>query len=178
MLSDTALTDSSAGSPFRVSTDVRKRRIPRSALSSNPYAHCIVFCPKGKIPLTILGKKLDNMSYGQNKASSGNPLKRACPQKAECTSGQYKYLAIHIHESARQRARELVNTPAFARAQRQRKKVEALFAELKNQIGLRRLRLRRMKFVREQFFLAAVAQNIKRLVRFLSQPTEPPTVTT
>jgi hypothetical protein len=38
-------------------------------------------------------------------------------------------------------------------------------------IGLRRLRLRRMKFVREQFFLAAAAQNLKRLVRFLSQPT-------
>ena len=31
------------------------------------------------------------------------------------------------------------NTPEFASAQRQRKKVEALFAELKNQIGLRRL---------------------------------------
>jgi hypothetical protein len=57
---------------------------------------------------------------------------------------------------------------------RKRKKVEALFAELKNQIGLRRLRLRRMKFVREQFFLAAVAQNIKRLVRFLSRPITPP----
>jgi hypothetical protein len=64
----------------------------------------------------------------------------------------------------------LANTPEFAHAQRQRKKVEALFAELKNQIGLRRLRLRRLKFVREQFFLAAAAQNIKRLVRFLSQP--------
>ena len=51
--------------------------------------------------------------------------------------------------------------------------MEALFAELKNQIGLRRLRLRRLKFVREQFFLAAAAQNIKRLVRFLSQPTTP-----
>jgi len=49
-----------------------------------------------------------------------------------------------------------------------RRKVEALFAELKNQIGLRRLRLRRLKFVREQFFLAAAAQNIKRGVRFLS----------
>ena len=47
--------------------------------------------------------------------------------------------------------------------------MEALFAELKNQIGLRRLRLRRLKFVREQFFLVAGAQNIKRLVRFLSQ---------
>jgi hypothetical protein len=40
-------------------------------------------------------------------------------------------------------------------------------------IGLRRLRLRRMKFVREQFFLAAAAQNIKRLVRFLSKAPNP-----
>src|SRR6266567_9073715 len=84
------------------------------------------------------------------------------------TSPQYKYLAIHMDELARQRARELANTPEFGNAQRQRKKVEALFAELKHQIGLRRLRLRRLKFVREQFFLAAAAQNIKRLVRFLS----------
>src|SRR5437899_4011382 len=91
----------------------------------------------------------------------------------KCTSGRYKYLAIHMHEPARQRARELANTPAFASAQRERKKVEALFAEMKNLIGLRRLRLRRMKFVREQFFLAAVAQNVKRLVRFLSRPTGP-----
>ena len=51
--------------------------------------------------------------------------------------------------------------------------MEALFAELKNQIGLRRLRLRRMKFVREQFFLAAAAQNLKRLVRFLSKAPSP-----
>jgi hypothetical protein len=82
-----------------------------------------------------------------------------------------------MHEPARQRARDLVHTPAFADAQRERKKMEALFAELKNQIGLRRLRLRRLKFVREQFFLAAAAQNIKRLDRFLTQgPRSPLTV--
>jgi hypothetical protein len=97
----------------------------------------------------------------------------ACALKAQCTSGVFRFLAIHMDEPARQRARELANTPEFAKAQRERKKVEALFAELKNQIGLRRLRLRRLRFVREQFFLAAVAQNIKRLVRFLSQPTTP-----
>ena len=39
---------------------------------------------------------------------------------------------------------------------------------LKNQIGLRRLRLRGLRFVREQFFLAPVAQHLKRLARFLS----------
>jgi hypothetical protein len=78
-----------------------------------------------------------------------------------------------MDEPARQRARELASTPQFAQAQRQRKKVGALFAELKNQIGLRRLRLRRLKFVREQFYLAATVQNLKRLVRFLSQPVTP-----
>jgi hypothetical protein len=51
--------------------------------------------------------------------------------------------------------------------------VEALFAELRNQIGLRRLLLRRLKFVREQFFLAAAAQNLKRLVHFLHQSATP-----
>jgi hypothetical protein len=72
----------------------------------------------------------------------------------------------------------LVNTPKFAQAQRQRKKVEVLFAELKNQNGLGRLRLRRLKFVREQFFLPAAAQNLKRLVRFLRQGQKPTLITT
>jgi hypothetical protein len=44
-------------------------------------------------------------------------------------------------------------------------------------MGVRRLRLRRLKFVREQFFLAAAAQNIRRLVRFLNQ-TPPRTAAT
>jgi hypothetical protein len=51
--------------------------------------------------------------------------------------------------------------------------VEALFSELKNLIGLRRLRLRRIRFVPEQFYLAAAAQNLKRLVRFLNLTAQP-----
>jgi hypothetical protein len=51
-------------------------------------------------------------------------------------------------------------------------KLRDIFREVTNR-GPRRVRLRRLKFVREQFFLAAAAQNIKRLVRFLSQPTTP-----
>ena len=76
-----------------------------------------------------------------------------CPLKPKCTRGAFRFLAIHMNEAARQRARDLWNTPEFEHAQRQRKKVEALFAELKNRIGLHRLRLRRLKFVQEQFFL-------------------------
>ena len=77
-------------------------------------------------------------------------------------------IAIHVCEAARQKAYALAKTPQFVAALRKRRKVEALFSELKNLIGLRRLRLRRIKFVREQFYLAAVAQNLKRLVRFLA----------
>jgi transposase len=126
-------------------------------------------CPAGQ-PLNYGGRSHRNRActYIGTRKRCG-----ACPQRPQCTSAAFRCLVIHRHEPARQRARELAKTPEFANAQRQRKKVEALFAELKNQIGLRRLRLRRLKFVREQFFLAAVAQNIKRLVRFLSQPTTP-----
>ena len=54
-----------------------------------------------------------------------------CALRPQCTSAAFRSLNIHQHEPARQRARELANTPEFAKAQRQRKKVEALFAELK-----------------------------------------------
>jgi transposase len=137
-------------------------------LESNSYR-----CPAGE-QLNYVGLNVRNRAH----AYIGSAKRcGACSQKAQCTSGRYKYLAIHIHESARQRARELATTPEFSKAQRQRKKVEALFAELKNQIGLRRLRLRRLKFVREQFFLAGAAQNIKRLVRFLCQSPTPTVLT-
>jgi len=130
-------------------------------------------CPAGQV-LNYGGRVYRNRAFnyiGTRKKCG------PCPLRSQCTSAAFRSLIIHQCEPVRQRARELANTPEFAKAQRQRKKVEALFAELKNQIGLRRLRLRRLKFVREQFFLAAAAQNLKRLVRFLSQLKEPLSVT-
>lgn len=132
--------------------------------ASNSY-----LCPAGE-QLNYVGLNVRNRAHAY--IGSGKRC-GACSQKAQCTKGRYKYLAIHMHEPARERARELAATPAFVHAQRQRKKVEALFGELKNQIGVRRLRLRRMKFVREQFYLAATVQNMKRLVRFLSMTSNP-----
>jgi transposase len=134
---------------------------------SNSY-----ICPGGQ-QLNYGGRNERNRTFGY----IGTRKKCGpCQQRSQCTTGPFRYLAIHMNETARQRARDLWTTPEFKYAQRQRKKVEALFAELKshNHIGLNRLRLRRLKFVREQFFLAATAQNIKRLVRFLSRPTMSP----
>ncbi len=126
-------------------------------------------CPEGKL-LKYVGVNKRNRTHVYY-----STVKRCrdCPQKIHCTRGKYRTLAIHTCEPARQRAYALAKTPAFAISQRARRKVEALFAELKNYIGLRRLRLRRMRFVREQFYLAAAAQNLKRLVRFLSNKATP-----
>jgi len=132
-----------------------------------PEQNCYI-CPEGK-PLKYAGINPLNRTH---RYCSTLKRCRDCGQKNRCTRGKYRTLAIHICEPARQRAHALAQTPGFAISQRARRKVEALFAELKNYIGLRRLRLRRMRFVREQFYLAATVQNLKRLVRFLScKPT-------
>jgi transposase len=133
---------------------------------SNSY-----LCPAGQ-QLNYGGRNDRNRAFAY---IGTRPKCGPCPLKPQCTRGAFRFLAIHMNEAARQRARDLWNTPEFEQAQRQRKKVEALFAELKGRIGLQRLRLRKLKFVQEQFFLAATAQNIKRLVRFLSGPTTAPT---
>ena len=70
--------------------------------------------------------------------------------------------------------RALAGTPAYKQSQRARYKIEALFAELKQQMRLRRVRLRRTWNVAEQFLLAATAQNLKRMVRFLAPRGAPP----
>jgi hypothetical protein len=133
-----------------------------------PEENCYI-CPEGKI-LKYVGINARNRTHVYY---STVKRCRECPQKNRCTRGKYRTLAIHTCEPARQRAHALAQTPAFAISQRARRKVEALFAELKNYIGLRRLRLRRMRFVREQFYLAATVQNLKRLVRFLSRKPTP-----
>ena len=73
---------------------------------SNSY-----LCPAGQ-PLNYGGRNERNRTYayiGTRKRCG------ACSQKAQCTSGAFRYLAIHMEESARQRARELVNTPRLSR---------------------------------------------------------------
>jgi Transposase DDE domain len=115
-----------------------------------------------KIPTTVQKENrctIEVSSQG-NLYRSTEAQCRGCPQKRLCTAGSYRRLFVHWQEPARQAARALAETPDFKRSQRY--KVEALFAELKQQIKLRRVRLRRLWNVAEQFHLAATAQNLKR----------------
>ena len=127
------------------------------------------YCPEGK-PLHYRGQRRSSQGdlYRSTEAQC-----QGCPQKKSCTAGHYRRLFVHWQEPVRQVVRALADTAEYKRSQRARYKVEALFAELKQQIKLRRVRLRRLWNVAEQFHLAATAQNLKRLVCHLAQKESP-----
>jgi hypothetical protein len=62
-------------------------------------------------------------------------------------------------------AREFAKTEAYRTSRRQCKKVEMLFAHLKRILKLDRLRLRGPNGARDEFHLAATAQNLRKLDR-------------
>jgi hypothetical protein len=59
---------------------------------------------------------------------------------------------------------------------RDRKRVEMLFAHLKRILRLGRLRLRGPCGAQDEFTLAAIAQNLRRLAKFLARPPPAPAV--
>ena len=123
------------------------------------------YCPEGK---ALRYRGLQRTSQGYAYCATEAQC-QGCPQKKHCTPAPYRKLFVHWHEPARQAVRALAGTPAYERSRRARYKIEALFAELKQRMRIGRVRLRRLWNVGEQFLLAATAQNLKRLVRFLAQ---------
>ena len=80
-----------------------------------------------------------------------------------------------IHEAARDRARAIAKTEAYAVSRRQRKKVEMLFAHLKRILKLDRLRLRGPNGAKDEFLLAATAQNLRKLAKLVAPASPLPT---
>jgi hypothetical protein len=93
-----------------------------------------------------------------------------CALKPRCTGGLARMVTRNIHEDEREHVRQLAATPEFKRSARERRKVEMLFAHLKRNLGLRRLRLRGLTGAGDEFLLAATAQNLRRLARNLVAP--------
>jgi len=76
-----------------------------------------------------------------------------------------------IYDGARDLAREIAKTEPYQTSRRQRKKVELLFAHLKRILKLDRLRLRGPNGARDEFHLAATAQNLRKLAKLIPAPT-------
>jgi transposase len=94
----------------------------------------------------------------------------SCTMKSQCCPNMTSR-KIHrsIHEDARDVARHIATTPEYQRSCCERKKVEMLFAHLKSILKLDRLRLRGLTGATDEFTLAGIAQNLRRMAKLTSQ---------
>jgi transposase len=96
----------------------------------------------------------------------------ACPFKPRCCpNAPARNVPRSIYEGARDLARDIAKTKAYQASRCQRKKVEMLFAHLKRILKLDRLRLRGPNGARDEFHLAATAQNLRKLAKLIPRPS-------
>ena len=129
----------------------------------------VYYCPGGKM-LTTTGTRVNDDTTLLYRASkhdcAGCALKSRC-----CPNSPVRKVPRSIHEGARDMARVIARSCEGQVSRRLRKKVEMLFAHLKRILKLDRLRLRGPTGARDEFLLAATAQNLRKLAKLIPMPT-------
>ncbi len=132
-------------------------------------------CPQGfalrsewrpfKTPRTHI-TKADTINYASRQSDCA-----ACPQKTRCCPNTpTRKIRRSIYEPARDVARAVAKTRRYKQSRDDRKKVEVLFAHLKRILKVDRLRLRGPSGAHDEFLLAATAQNLRRMAKWLCPP--------
>jgi transposase len=130
----------------------------------------VYVCPQSKL-LNTTGRVHDGetLLYRARTSDCG-----PCALKAKCCpKTPERKIPRSIHEAARDVARTLVGTDSFEQSRRDRKRVEMLFAHLKRILKLGRLRIRGPRGAQDEFTLAAIAQNLRRLAKLVVRPPPP-----
>src|ERR1700691_4367923 len=132
----------------------------------------VYHCPGGTM-LTTTGTLVNDgatMLYRASKHDcQGCTLKPRC-----CPNEPARKVPRSIHEGARDMARQIARSWDGRTSRRLRKKVEMLFAHLKRILKLDRLRLRGPNGARDEFLLAATAQNLRKLAKLIPMPSPHP----
>jgi transposase len=109
----------------------------------------------------------DTIIYrSSQRACADCPLKPRC-----CPNTPMRKISRSLYEKSRAVARKVADTAAYRQSRKDRKKVEVLFAHLKRILKLDRLRLRGRRGARDEFLLAATAQNLRRMAKRWAQTT-------
>ena len=131
-------------------------------------------CPGGK----LLKRYRRNFKKQRPKINKDKTLRyratqadcTACSLKAHCCPNTLsRKVTRSVHEAARDVVRRINGTPEYRQSRKDRRKVEMLFGHLKRILKLDRLRLRGLTGAHDEFILAATAQNLRRMVKYLSQ---------
>jgi hypothetical protein len=129
-------------------------------------------CPAGKA-LKTSGTVLDGttIKYMAKRSDCA-----ACPLKSQCTSGRERRISRDVNQDARDHTQALMQTETYEVSRGERKKIERLFGEAKTNLSLTRLRLRGLTGARDEFLLAAIVQNLKRLAAIVAIPPPKPAI--
>ncbi|SDD41426.1 Transposase DDE domain-containing protein [Bradyrhizobium brasilense] len=129
------------------------------------HADDVYRCPGGKV-LTTTGTLVNDgatMLYLASKRDCDR-----CALKSRCCPKQpSRRVPRSIYEGARDMARQIARSWEGRTSRRLRKKIEMLFAHLKRILKLDRLRLRGPNGARDEFILAATAQNLRKMAKLI-----------
>jgi len=136
------------------------------------HASDVYTCPGGKL-LTTTGTLVNDGATMLYRASKHDCM--GCALKARCCPKEpVRKVSRSIYEGARDMAREIARSWEGRTSRRLRKKIEMLFAHLKRILKLDRLRLRGPNGARDEFTLAATAQNLRKMAKLISMPIARP----
>jgi len=130
-------------------------------------------CPEGK-PLKSNWRRFknprDHVTQADTIVYRASSLECSnCSRNSDCCPNTpHRKIARSVYEGARDVARRIAQTDEYKQSGKQRKKVEMLFAHLKRILKLDRLRLRGLAGARDEFILAATAQNLRRMAKWLT----------
>ncbi|MCJ2135122.1 transposase [Methylobacterium sp. J-026] len=132
----------------------------------------VYHCPAGQV-LTTTGTLVNDGATLLYRASKFDCA--PCPLKARCCPNEpVRKVPRSIYEGARDMARDIARSAEGKTSRRERKKVEMLFAHLKRILKLDRLRLRGPNGAKDEFHLAAAAQNLRKLAKIIPVPQPRP----
>ena len=132
----------------------------------------VYFCPAGKM-LTTKGTLVNDGATLLYRASKFDC--EACDLKERRTPREpARKVPRSIFEGARDMARAIMGSEEGRASKRQKKKEEMLFAHLKRILKLDRLRLRGPCGARDEFHLAATAQNLRKMAKLIPMPEPKP----
>ena len=101
------------------------------------------------------------------------PLPRAIAEQIGLVAGG-RWTRFHGMRTGGGSSQPIATTDAYLVSRRQRKKVEMLFAHLKRILKLDRLRLRGPNGAKDEFHLAAAAQNLRKMAKVIPMPSPAP----
>ncbi|MEM7429663.1 MAG: IS1182 family transposase [Pseudomonadota bacterium] len=126
------------------------------------------FRTKGRAARSVPSKDGTHRYYAKKSDCSSCNLKPWC-----CPKEPLRKIPRSIHENARDYTRRIAETEEFISSRNQRKKVEMLFAHLKSIMKFGQLRLRGPTGINDEFLLAAIAQNLRKMAKLHSRRLQP-----